>query len=203
MPFWRSLQRTLAQADTHITSLNDRATHIDAQMDKYQEIVRQTNRAEHVLTISALTQVTELLFEGTRCVGVKALVGAKESGVKVLISMDPNLPQVEVDRVQVQQVLLNLIRNAMESMEHSPVRELAVAASMHDGHVLIEVSDTGIGIAQEIADKLFQPFVTTKPDGMGIGLAISRTIIEAHGGRLWAESNPNGGSVFRFTLPAI
>ncbi len=132
-----------------------------------------------------------------------ALVGAKERGVKVLISLDPNLPAVAVDRVQIQQVLLNLIRNAMEAMEDVSVRQLTVAASAAARHVLVTVRDTGTGVTPEIEAKLFQPFVTTKPEGMGIGLSVCRTIIEAHDGRLWMEQNPGGGSVFHFTLPMV
>jgi two-component system sensor kinase FixL len=130
-----------------------------------------------------------------------ALVGAKEHGIKVLISVDPNLPSAVADRVQIQQVLLNLIRNAMEAMEGCNVRELSVDTHIDDGNVLISVADTGNGIPPEIEARLFQPFVTTKPEGMGIGLSVCRTIVEAHGGRLWVEPNEGGGSVFRFTLP--
>jgi len=130
-----------------------------------------------------------------------ALVGAKEQGVKVLINLDPDLPAVAVDRVQIQQVLLNLIRNAMEAMEDVSDRQLTVAASAQAGHVLVSVCDTGTGIIPEIEAKLFQPFVTTKSEGMGIGLSVCRTIIEGHNGRLWTERNPAGGSVFHFTLP--
>jgi two-component system sensor kinase FixL len=130
-----------------------------------------------------------------------ALVGAKEHGIKVLISIDPHLPNAMVDRVQVQQVLLNLIRNAVEAMEGREVRELSVGTTTDEGAVLVSVADTGGGISPDIEARLFQPFVTTKPEGMGIGLSVCRTIVEAHGGRLWVEPN-SGGSVFRFTLPA-
>lgn len=129
-----------------------------------------------------------------------ALIGAKERGVKVQIGMDPDLPQVLVDRVQIQQVLLNLIRNALEAMDNCAARELTLAASVHAGHVLVSVTDTGKGIPPEIEARLFQPFVTNKPEGMGIGLSVCRTIVEAHGGRLWMEPSPAGGSVFHFTL---
>ncbi len=132
-----------------------------------------------------------------------ALVGAKEQGVKVLINLDPDLPAVAVDRVQIQQVLLNLIRNAMEAMEDTSVRQLTVAASVEARHVLVTVRDTGAGVTPEIEAKLFQPFVTTKPEGMGIGLSVCRTIVEGHNGRLWMEQNPGGGSVFHFTLPMV
>jgi two-component system, LuxR family, sensor kinase FixL len=130
-----------------------------------------------------------------------ALVGAKERGIKVLINIDPNLPNAAVDRVQIQQVLLNLIRNAVEAMDGEAIRELSVGTVIEDGAVLVSVADTGGGIPAEIEAKLFQPFVTTKSEGMGIGLSVCRTIVEAHGGRLWVEQNPGGGSVFRFTLP--
>jgi len=132
-----------------------------------------------------------------------ALVGAKEQGVKVLINLDPDLPAVAVDRVQIQQVLLNLIRNAMEAMEDTSVRQLTVATSADARHVLVTVRDTGTGVIPEIEAKLFQPFVTTKPEGMGIGLSVCRTIIEGHDGQLWMEQNPGGGSVFLFTLPVV
>jgi two-component system sensor kinase FixL len=131
-----------------------------------------------------------------------ALVGAKEHGIKVVISINPDLPNAMVDRVQVQQVLLNLIRNAVEAMEGCEVRELSVGTVVRDGVVLISVADTGSGISPEIEAKLFQPFVTTKMEGMGIGLSVCRTIVEAHGGRLWVEPNAGGGSIFHFTVPA-
>ena len=109
-----------------------------------------------------------------------------------------------VDKVQIQQVLLNLIRNAIESMQDASRRELVISSIlMEENMLLISVSDTGTGIAPEIASQLFQPFVTTKRHGMGVGLSISRTIIEGHGGQIWVESNPDGGTVFRFTVGAV
>ncbi len=118
------------------------------------------------------------------------------------------------DRIQIEQVLFNLMRNALEAMGDGeatasggagvpPYRELVVAAGAADpGTVEVTVADTGPGLAPEVAGRLFEPFVSTKPGGMGVGLAICRTIVEAHGGRLWAEPKPGGGAVFRFTLPA-
>jgi len=133
-----------------------------------------------------------------------ALVGAKDQGVRVRFMFDPAVELVLADKVQIQQVLLNLLRNAIEAMETSDRRELTVSsAAAEDDMVTISVADTGSGIASEMTSQLFQPFVTTKRHGMGVGLSISRTIVEAHGGRIWADSNPGGGTTFRFTLRAV
>jgi two-component system sensor kinase FixL len=129
-----------------------------------------------------------------------ALVGAKEAGVHFMLHFGEPLPMVLADKVQIQQVLVNLIRNAIEAMEHSERRDLTVAVSADREMAQIEVRDTGSGIAPEILPQLFQPFVTSKPNGMGVGLSISRTIVESHGGRLWAEPGPGTGTVFRLTL---
>jgi len=130
-----------------------------------------------------------------------ALVGAKEQGVKTIFRFDTRAGQVLVEKIQIQQVLLNLIRNAIEAMQGSERKELeVVTARSADGRVEVSVTDTGCGLAEEIVPRLFQPFVTTKPAGMGVGLSISKRIIEAHGGEMWAESNPAGGTMFRFTL---
>ena len=132
-----------------------------------------------------------------------ALVGAREYGIKVRLSVDPAADLVLADRVQIQQVLVNLLRNAMEAMRDAPTRELSVSTTGTAGEmVLVEVADTGHGISPEVGEKLFQPFMTTKPSGMGVGLSISKTIIESHGGRIWVEPGPDGGARFRFTLLA-
>jgi two-component system sensor kinase FixL len=108
------------------------------------------------------------------------------------------------DKVQIQQVLLNLMRNAIEAMENSERRELVIStASAPDDMIEITVTDTGAGISPEITAQLFQPFITTKRQGMGVGLSISRTIVEAHGGSIAPRPNPGGGTVFSFTLPAV
>ncbi len=133
-----------------------------------------------------------------------ALVGAKDRGVLVRFAFDPRVDYVLADKVQVQQVLLNLMRNAIEAMEESERRELVVSAvSEADNLVAINVADTGTGLAPEVTAQLFQPFITTKRDGMGVGLSISRTIVEAHGGSIVARPNPGGGTVFSFTLPTV
>ncbi len=133
-----------------------------------------------------------------------ALVGAKDRGVRVRFDFAPDIGFVLADKVQIQQVLLNLMRNAIEAMDGCDRRELVVAAAaLPSKMVEISVSDTGIGIAPEVSAHLFQPFVTSKTQGMGVGLSISRTIIEAHGGTIAPRPNPDGGTVFAFTLPAV
>ncbi|MGD9882840.1 MAG: ATP-binding protein [Reyranella sp.] len=130
-----------------------------------------------------------------------ALLGARDAGVLVTVTLDPGIDLVMVDKVQVQQVLANLLRNAMEAMQASDRKELVISTAPADEDlVLVTVADSGPGIAEEIAARLFQPFVTTKQQGMGVGLSICRTIIESHGGKIWLEPNPGGGAIFLFTL---
>jgi two-component system sensor kinase FixL len=130
-----------------------------------------------------------------------ALVGTAANPVKISLAIPPGLPEVLVDRVQIQQVLTNLIRNAVEAMQESPKREITVTALVDDAILEIAVADTGPGLAPEVAENLFKPFVTTKAHGMGVGLSICRSIVQSHGGDLIGGPNPGGGTVFRFTLP--
>ncbi|MBV8459184.1 MAG: PAS domain S-box protein [Acetobacteraceae bacterium] len=132
-----------------------------------------------------------------------ALVGARQRGVRLSLELNQTLPPVLVDHVQIQQVVLNLVRNAVEAMDQVERRELTVGtrAIPEEGVVEITVADTGSGIAPEMADRLFQPFATTKATGMGLGLSICREIVEAHQGRLTTAPAPAGGAVFRVTLP--
>lgn len=130
-----------------------------------------------------------------------ALFGARDLGIHVTLRAEPEMPSVLVDRIQIQQVALNLIRNAIDAMAGQDRRELTITVGHINGGALFEISDTGSGIDEKIREHLFQPFVTTKTDGMGVGLSICRTIIEAHAGRIWADSLPEGGTRFQFTLP--
>jgi two-component system sensor kinase FixL len=132
-----------------------------------------------------------------------ALVGAKEHGVRVRLQIDRAQDLIFADKVQIQQVLLNLLRNAIEAVADQDRRELVISTRLSaDDMVEVSVADTGAGISADISAQLFQPFITTKAQGMGVGLSISRTIIEAHGGRIWTEPNPGGGAIFKFTLRA-
>jgi C4-dicarboxylate-specific signal transduction histidine kinase len=134
-----------------------------------------------------------------------ALAGAKDKGIKVEFDLPHTSPKVLVSRVQIQQVLLNLVRNAMEAMQDVDERHLAIKAELEDEGAMVRLSvkDTGTGLAPSVQEKLFTPFTTTKKSGMGVGLSICRTIVEAHGGKIWAESSPGDGTTFCFTLKAV
>ena len=132
------------------------------------------------------------------------LIGAREVGIRVTMALDPDVHLVLVDRIQIQQVLVNLIRNAVQAMEGCAERDLTIATAHGiPGCVQVTVADTGTGIDDAMGDRLFQAFATTKVDGMGLGLSICRTIVEAHGGRIWATPAESGGTAFHFTLVRI
>jgi signal transduction histidine kinase len=131
-----------------------------------------------------------------------ALLAPGGAGVTIKLQLDPIAAEAVIDKVQIQQVLLNLTRNAAEAMSESPVREVVIStAALADRSIEVRVADTGPGLAVEVRAKLFKPFVSTKTNGMGVGLSICRTIVDAHGGRMWASDNPRGGTIFHFTLP--
>jgi PAS domain S-box-containing protein len=134
-----------------------------------------------------------------------ALVGAKDKGIKVDFDLPHESPKVLVSRVQIQQVLLNLVRNAMEAMQDIDKRDLTIRAELKAEGTMVRLSvkDTGTGLAPSVQERLFTPFTTTKQTGMGVGLSICRTIIEAHGGKIWAESSPGEGTTFCFTLKVV
>ena len=132
-----------------------------------------------------------------------ALIDRSHRGIKVVERVDPEACFVLIDRVQVQQVLVNLIRNAAEAMEGRRRRAITLAtAPKEPGLVEVSVADAGSGMAENLAGRLFEPFVTTKPDGMGVGLSICRTIVEAHGGHIRVDAGLEEGTVVRFTLEA-
>jgi signal transduction histidine kinase len=128
-----------------------------------------------------------------------------ERHVTVRTRLAPDLPNVLGDRVQLQQVMLNLLLNGCEAMSSTPPAErmLTISTALNeDGFLLISIADRGSGVEPDAADRLFEPFFTTKPQGLGLGLSICRSIIDAHGGRLWADNNADHGATFTFALPA-
>jgi signal transduction histidine kinase len=126
---------------------------------------------------------------------------ATQNSVSMRTKLSSDLPKVRADRVQLQQVCLNLMLNAIEAMKDTGGELTVRSEQIDDGQLMISVSDTGMGIPAEQADQIFGAFFTTKPDGSGMGLAISRSIIESHSGRLWADANAKRGATFYFTLP--
>jgi two-component system sensor kinase FixL len=187
--------------DQNAPLLRDGVTQADEQALRAGQIIRHLRdfvargESEHrVENLSKLVQEASAL----------ALVGAKEKGIRVEFRLDSHVDPVLADRIQVQQVLLNLIRNAIEAMQLSDRRELVIATKPSGGGLVqVSVADSGSGIDAHVARQLFQPFVTTKAHGMGVGLSICRTIVEAHGGKIWLDSNPKGGATFRFTLRSV
>ncbi|MFO1185708.1 MAG: PAS domain S-box protein [Bauldia sp.] len=171
----------------------DQATRAGQIIRKLRDFVERSEADLGVYSIGRIIEEASAL----------ALVGARERGIRVRYDLLPRQDQVLADKVQVQQVLLNLIRNAMDAMTDASPRNLTVATRRGEqGMIETSVADTGCGLAEEVRKNLFQPFITTKDSGMGVGLSICRTIVEAHGGRIWAQPNPGGGTVFRFTLRA-
>jgi two-component system sensor kinase FixL len=170
-----------------------------AQADRAGQIIRRLRSfLEKGETERRIEPVNRVVEEAVAL----ALVGAKDAGIRIELAFAHELPEVMIDRIQIQQVVLNLVRNAIEAMERAPLRELTIATRLAEAdEIETVVSDTGPGLAPEVVANLFQPFVSTKSRGMGLGLSICRTIIEAHGGRLTAEARPGGGTTFRFTLP--
>lgn len=123
------------------------------------------------------------------------------------LTLDHALPPVLIDRVQVQQVIINLARNAVQAMNSAEIADcqliLLSGKSDSDNKVFVEVSDTGPGLPEEDLERLFDPFFSRKSDGLGLGLSISRTLVESHGGKLSVQQNPDTGLTFRFTLPTV
>jgi two-component system sensor kinase FixL len=139
----------------------------------------------------------DLLREAGALAGAAGVVGA----VDLRFDFDRAVVRALADRVQIQQVVLNLVRNAAEAVADSPRRQICIGLRARDARLAeVSVADTGPGVSPELAERLFQPFVTTKDDGMGVGLSISRSIVEAHGGKMWMETNADGGATFLFTL---
>ena len=161
---------------------------------RYRDLIKKTpHRADRLDINYAIREVVEL----TRPEAVK-------NDVLVQMELADGLPHVKGDKVELQQVVLNLIMNAVEAMSTvaKGARELVISTTRADADVMVTVWDSGLGLPESDVERIFQPFHTTKQGGLGMGLSISRSIIEAHGGRLWASANAPRGAIFQFTLPA-
>jgi two-component system sensor kinase FixL len=178
-----------------VEALNDAAKDAQRAGDIVRRLREFVSRGEVARTVERLPT---LINEAS----VLGLIGARERGIEARFDLDPYASPVFVDRVQIQQVLINLVRNACEAMKDQEERRVTVTSQLdRPGYARITVADTGPGVAPEIADRLFTAFVSSKQDGMGLGLSICRTIIEANEGRIWMEPGEHVGARFHFTLP--
>ena len=194
----RTLKVKAPDAPAAITEFMDKAI---SEAERAGEIIRRLRSfVERGETERNAEDINKVVEEAAAL----AMVGAKESGVRARFDFAAKLPPVWIDKIQVQQVVMNLVRNAIEAMSESPRRMLTLSTSLaDDGMVEVSIVDTGPGLPADVAARLFQPFTTTKDKGMGLGLSISRSIIDNMGGRLHARPNPDGGLIFVFSLPAV
>jgi signal transduction histidine kinase len=201
----------VADADASLNWLAAARPDLDRVRDALGAIISEGHRAAEV--IHRIRQLATKSAPRKGPVGVNDVVHEvlplvraelRHHDVSLLLQLAPELPPVHGDRVQLQQVILNLVMNAIEAMASvtNRPRTLRIQSKTNEhGHVELTVQDTGVGIATHHRDEVFSAFFTTKPGGMGMGLSISRSIIEAHGGRLWAAPNEPHGAIFHFSLP--
>ena len=181
-----NLDRARAAA-ARIDKYGNRAAEI---IDRVRSFYRKSPPQRELVDVNGTIQEMLTLLEGE----------ATRSSIAMHTDLSAGLPKIMVDRVQLQQVFMNLMLNAIEAMTHSG-GELTVKSELQDGQLQFSVSDTGVGLPMEKMDQIFSAFFTTKPQGSGMGLAISRSIVESHGGQLWASANSGAGATFYFTLP--
>lgn len=192
-------RRMMANGAHRVETIRDVLDEAAGQALRAGEIIRRLRKfATRGETDMRIERLPDLIREASDL----ASAGTGAHGVQVRLSFDPRAEAVSGDRIQLQQVVLNLIRNAHDAMADSERRELdVVTARLDDGSIEIAVADRGSGLSDDIVEHLFEPFHTTKSNGMGLGLSICRTIVEAHGGKLRYEPNQGGGAIFRVTLP--
>jgi len=190
-------------------TLTSNAETLDMVLDALNDAAQQAVRAGQIVrrlrdfmshghVERHLENLSKLITEANAL----ALVGSREHDIDVRVELRARAREVFIDRIEIQQVMVNLIRNAIDAMMGAYERRLTIrTADADDEMVMVTIEDTGSGISDSVAEQLFQPFVTSKEGGMGIGLSICRSIIEAHGGRIWFERREGGGTIFRFTLP--
>ncbi|HUU95554.1 MAG TPA: ATP-binding protein, partial [Phycisphaerae bacterium] len=199
----RGCVRRIRSGTADPTALLDVMEKVAAQAEAAGRIVRRlrefvSKRAPHLSTVD----INELIRQSLSLVQSEI----SEGGITLRLRAAEPLPPVRADRVQIEQVILNLVRNGIEALQavEAGQRELTIATSSSaGGTITVAVHDTGAGLSAEVAERVFDSFFSTKPDGMGMGLSISRSIIEAHGGRLWVVPNAERGATFQFRLPVM
>jgi two-component system sensor kinase FixL len=199
----QACQRLIASGSAEEGDIKVALEQISAQALRAGEVIRRLR------TFVKNREVRRELVEANRLledVQTLAQTDARHNGVRFILVPAASLPPVQADAVQIQQVILNLVRNSIDAMQETPEpqREIVLRTQLDaEGDVEFMVADRGPGMDESIAEELFNPFFTTKPGGTGLGLSISRSIVRAHGGRLWCSANPGGGARFFFTLPAV
>ena len=204
------LSGIITNASTSLRMLASDPPNVEGARETARRTIRDGNRAAEVIArLRSLFTKKEVCFESldlndaAKEVVALSLGELQRNGISLRTEFADDLPRVNGDRVQLQQVILNLLRNgseAMSSLDHRP-RELLIKTQVRPNEVQLTVKDAGVGFSPEAADRLFEAFYTTKSDGMGIGLSISRSIIEGHHGRMWAAPNDGPGATFSFSLP--
>jgi len=205
------LTAALANAETCLDWLRRDRPDVEEGCEAAAQVVSDVSRAAGIISsVSALfkkgalqrrpVDVNDLIREMVSLLRNEAL----RNSVTIRAELAENVPRVNGDRLQLQQVLMNLMRNGIEAMKNvTESGELRIKSEVADEQLLISVADDGVGLPPDHGDRIFKAFVTTKEEGTGMGLSITRSIVESHGGRLWATSNTRKGATFRFTLPAI
>lgn len=192
---WLALESpNLAEARAAAERATQGATRAAEVIVRIRSLINKATPEKAPVQINEVIQGIAALAEGQ----------AEKNNVSLALELTPDLPAVLGDKIQLQQVVLNLMMNGLEAMNSitdRPRNLLIRSRAQNAAEILVSVQDSGIGVSPQIMSRLFEPFFTTRSQGMGMGLPISRSIIEAHGGRLWAESTVNQGSVFQFTLP--
>jgi two-component system sensor kinase FixL len=194
--------RLRAREETADAEILDALEQVSAQALRAGEIIRRIRLFIHKGEPSfAWVDVNDLVRNVAQLVDADG----RQQGVRIQLSLAPGVPPIYVDGIQIEQVILNLMRNAFDAMDGGggADKTLSIRTTVpNDKCVDVAVCDTGPGLASDLVDRVFDPFFSTKRAGLGLGLSISRSIVEAHGGRLWVEPNPTGGSMFRFSLTA-
>jgi signal transduction histidine kinase len=196
----RTCLRWLGRDDPDMSGARDAASRLVTDVTRAADIIA---RISLLFKKGGLQQELVDVNELIREMIVLLRSEASRYSISIRTELAEDLPKVMADRVQLQQVFMNLMLNGIDAMKETIGGcELTINSTANDGQLLISVSDTGVGLPREKADQIFSAFFTTKHNGTGMGLPISRSIIESHGGRLWAAGAPGRGATFQFTLPA-
>jgi two-component system, LuxR family, sensor kinase FixL len=183
------------QRDNAISHLDDTVSEIrraSAIIRQMRDFMRKRKTARSLHNVNRVVEEASAI----------ALIGAESEGVHVTNNLDPDTGEAAIDRIQIQQVVINLIRNAIDAMIDSKEKHLTISTTRINGFIEVKVSDTGHGVPDDVKKRLFEPFFTSKDEGMGIGLSISKSIIDAHQSEIFSMDKDSPGSVFIFRVPA-